>query len=310
MRAFLGPFVGLLAVAGFACGSDIADPVGPATLVTTRLTGNTELTAVGQTSQLTLEGLFNDGFTRDLSADAIWSSNATAVATVTRGLVTVLKFGYAGITANYQGRNYFATITATPAGTFVFDGRVREPGNGDGRGGGLNGVRVVEQISFTDARTAAGSFQFVAIPAARFRIDEDRYEPIILEVSPAPGTTPRRVFVDIPLQRTVRLDVGLSASLDIAPNDVSYNVEGDLCNPCKLIRVFSSGPGTSIVRLTWTGPPGALKLWANNQRHSTTGTSLTVAVPTGGGQSLVYVGWTLPAGTGAPQYMTFALSVD
>ena len=308
MRVFLASFVGLLAVAGFACGSDNGSVTGPSptpTLTSIGLTGNIEPTAVGQTSQLTLQGVYTDGSTRDHSADATWSSNTPTVATVTRGLVTVQKFGTAGITAAYQGRSHFTVVTATPAGTFVFDGRVREPGAGN-----LSGIRVVEQISFTDTRTNGVGFQFVAIPAARFKIDADGFEPVVYESSPAPGTTPRSVFVDIPLQRTVRLDAGHSASLTIAPNDVSYNVEGDLCNPCKLIRVFSGGPTTLTLRLTWTGPAGALKLWANNQRNSTTGTSLTVAAPTGGGQSIVYVGWTQPAGTGAGPYVTFTLSVD
>ncbi len=285
MRLFLASLVGLLAAAGFACGSDsengsVTGPQPVPVLSTTTLTGNTDLTAVGQTSQLTLGGAYSDSSTRDLSADSTWSSSNPAVATVTRGLVTVLKFGTAGITANYQGRSHSTTITATPAGTFIFTGRVREPGSGD-----MAGVRVVEQISFTDAQTNnAGSFEFVGLPAARFAIDRDGYEPIRHEVSPSPGTTPRRVFVDVPLQRMVRLDAGQSvSSLSIAPNDVSYSVEGDLCNPCKLIRVFS-GPTTLTHRLTWTGPAGALKLWANNQRHSSTGTSLTVAAPTGGGR--------------------------
>jgi hypothetical protein len=312
MRVFIGHLAGLLAVACLACGSDVKcrTPTCPTppllTVSATRVTGNTELTAIGQTSQLTLEEVYSDGSTRDRSAEAVWSSTNATVATVARGAVTAVKFGSATIAANYLGRNYIATITATPAGTFVFDGRVREPGSGN-----LSGVRVVEQISFTDTRTGGfGSFQFAAIPAARFKIDLDGYEPVVREVTPAPGTIPRLVFLDVPLQRTVRLDAGLSSSLTIAPNDVSYSVEGDLCNPCKLIRVHSGGPGTLTLRLTWAGPAGALKLWANNQRNSTTGTSLTVAAPTGGGQSIVYVGWTLPADTGASQYVTFNLSVD
>ena len=307
MRVFLASLVGLLAVAGFACGSDNGSVTGPSptpTQTAIRLTGNIDPTAVGQTSQLTLAGVYSDGSTRDHSADAIWSSNTPTVATVTRGLVTVQKFGTAGITAAYQGRSHFTLVTATPAGTFVFDGRVREPGSGD-----LSGVRVVEQISVTDTLTGGAGFQFVAIPAARFKIDQNGYEPVVREITPAPGTTPRRFFVDIPLQRTVRLDTGHSTSQSIAPNDVSYSVEGDLCNPCKLIRVFSNGPTTLTLRLNWTGPAGALKLWANNQRNSTTGTSLTVSAPSGG-QSIVYVGWTQPAGAGSSQYVNFTLSAD
>jgi hypothetical protein len=64
------------------------------------------------------------------------------------------------------------------------------------------------------------------------------------------------------------------------------------------------------LRLTWTGTAGVLKLWANDTRNSTTGSNITVNVPTNGGQSLVYVGWTLSPGQGANEYVSFNLSVD
>jgi hypothetical protein len=311
MRRFMGPLVGLLLFAGLACGSDtgtvtVTGPTPIAALSSTRVSGLTELTAVGQTSQLTLTAVYVDGTTRDVTADATWTSAAAAIATVSRGVLTAVAFGSTFISAAYGGKTFSSRVTATPAGTFVAEGRVREPG-----GGGIANARVLEQISFTDTRTDnGGSFRFLALPSARFRVELDGYERFEQEIS-MPATPPRWVFVDAPVQRTMRMNAGQSTgTLTIAPNDVSYSVEGDFCNPCKLIRVISGGPATLTLRLAWIGPPGALKLWANNVRNSSTGNNITVNAPTGGGQSLIYVGWTQPAGQSGSQYINFTLSVD
>jgi len=310
MRRFLGSLAALLTLMGvIGCGSDKANVTGPTPLALSSLqvVGNIDLTAIGQSSQLTVNALYVDGSAKDVTADTTWASNATSVVTVSRGLITAVALGTATVTAQYGGKSVGSTITVAPAGTFILDGRVREPG-----GGSLANVRVVEQISLTDTKTnSAGSFRLFPLSSARIRIDHPDFETFEREIA-KPGALTRAVFLDVPLQRVVRIDAGLSRSnLVIAPNDVSYTVAGDLCNPCKLIRVISGGPTTLTLRLAWTGaPPGALKLWASGARNSTTGSSIVVNVPTNGGQSLVYVGWTLPEGQGASQYAFFSFSVD
>ena len=302
-------FVGLLSA---GCGSDSSSVTGPtpapATLTSLQLTGNTELTAVGQTSQLTLNGVYSDGSTRDLTAQSSWTSSTNTVATVTAGgLVTSVGLGFTNIAGRNGTRTVSVPVTVTPAGTFIIEGRVREPGSS-----GLPNVRVVEQIaSIATQSDSGGSFRFGGLQsAARLVIDLPNYEFFRYEVE-KPTTPPRWVFVDAPLQRVVRINAGQTTGvLIIAPNDVSYGVGADLCNPCKLIRVISGGPGTLTLRLTWTGAPGGLHLWANDARYNSTSSSITADVPTGGGQSLIYVGWMRPAGDGAPQYTNFTLSVD
>ena len=307
---FLAPLA-LVAMLSGGCGSDRGSSVtGPtpapaATLTSMQLTGNTELTAVGQTSQLTLNGMYSDGSTRNITAEAAWTSGAPAVATVAGGLVTSVGLGYVGITARVGSRSASIAVTVTPAGTFIIEGRVREPGSS-----GLPNVRVVEQIaSIATQSDGSGIFRFGGLSsAARIVIDLPNYEFFRYEVQ-KPNAPPARVFIDAPLQRVVRINAGQStAVLTIAPNDVSYDVGADHCNPCKLIRVISSDPGTLMLRLTWTGSPGALHLWANDARYDSASSSITANVPTGGGQSLVYVGW-LQAGS-APQYINFTLSVE
>ena len=279
MRESRGPLAALIAVlvlSSVACGSDdsVTGPV--ATLTSLQLTGNATLTAIGQTSQLTLNGNYSDGTTKNVTSEATWSSNRTSVATVSAGVVTAVSFGTATISANLRTRSASTAITAVPTGAFVLSGRVREPG-----GGSLTNVRVVEQISNTSKQTdGSGSFQFV-VPAARLRIDLANYEPFEQEVT-APATGPPTVSVDAAMQRVIRIAAGQSTgSQYVAPNDVAYPVGADLCNPCKLVRVFSGGPTTLTVRLNWQAAAGALKLWANGTRNSTTGSSITINVPVG-----------------------------
>ena len=309
MRRFPGSLAALLALVGvIGCGSDSGSVTGPTPTValsSLQVVGNIDLTAIGQASQLTANGRYVDGSTKDVTADTAWASNATSVVTVSSGLITAVALGVATITARYGGRNTSSTVIVAPAGTFVLEGRAREPG-----GGSLSNVRVVEQTSFTDTRTdGSGNFRFFAPPSAHLRIELPDYE-VFDRDAPQPATS-RYMFLDAPMQRMVRINAGLSRSdLSIAPNDVSYTVGADLCNPCKLIRVISGGPTTLTLRLAWTGAAGALKLWANGNRNSTTGSNITVNVPTSGGQSLVYVGWTLPAGQGASQYVFLSFSVD
>jgi hypothetical protein len=312
MRVFLGPLAGILTASAIACGSDGgADgngtvPPTPAVLSSIQISGNTELTAVGQTTQLSLTAGYTNGTNRDVTTEASWITQTPVVATVARGVVTAVGLGTATINATFGGFSAFAGVNVAPAGTFIVDGRAREPG-----GGNLANVRVVEQVSFTDTRTTfTGAFQFTARELARIRIELPDYEVFEREVRPDP---PRRsVFLDAPLQRTIRINSGLSrGDLYVAPNDVSYTIGGDLCDPCKLIRV-SSASGALTLRLSWTvAPSGALKMWVNGTRNSTTGSSITVSAPTNGGQSLVYVGW-LPAvqPNSQSQYAFFSLSVD
>lgn len=314
MRTFLYSVVPLGLVASLACGSDavVSNPVAPtsppvAVATTLRLTGNTALGAIGQTSQLTLTANYTDGTTRDVTGDAAWSSNRPAVATVANGVVTIVGFGAATITAAYQGRGAQVEVSALVSGTFIFKGRVRQPGAGS-----VAGARVFEQIS--NAETIAdnsGDFQFVGLPAIRLRIDLAGYETFQNAVTPA-ANGQRTVFVDAPLQKTVRISAGQSTGrISIAPNDVSYRVGDDLCNPCKLIRVTAGGAASLVVRLTSEGAAaGALNLWADGERYSSSGSTIAATVPAAAGDTVIYVGRTQPEGQGAAQYAYFTVSVD
>jgi hypothetical protein len=94
-------------------------------------------------NQLTATARFSDGTTTDVTTDAQWGSSNPSVITVTSsGVVTVVGFGVTGISARYSTQADGVEVRATPPGTFIVFGRVREPG-----AGGIPGVRVVERQS-------------------------------------------------------------------------------------------------------------------------------------------------------------------
>jgi len=52
-----------------------------------RIAGNTALTAVGETSQLTTIASFADGTEKDVTAETMWTSSDQNVATISAGLL-------------------------------------------------------------------------------------------------------------------------------------------------------------------------------------------------------------------------------
>lgn len=153
------PLKRLLFIAGAAavfacCGGDgnrspvvptVINPVAPTpagdAVASLQVTGNTHLTSVGETSQLTATAGFVSGASRDVTSETIWHSFNPEVATISaRGLLTAVTLGRALINASFQTRasnNTLLTkainreVVVLPAGTFIVRGRVNEPGNLD-----------------------------------------------------------------------------------------------------------------------------------------------------------------------------------
>jgi uncharacterized protein YjdB len=72
--------------------------------------------ASGQTQQLSAQGVYSDGTTRDITAQATWTSNTTGVASVSAaGLVTGVATGTSTITATLGSVSRTATATVTAA---------------------------------------------------------------------------------------------------------------------------------------------------------------------------------------------------
>src|SRR5204863_7704123 len=93
-----------------------------------------------------------DGAAKDVTGLVLWtSSDPSSLSVSPSGVVTVLRFGSSYIHAAYNGKFAALNIQATPPGTFVAAGRVREPGSS-----GIQGVVVREEVSGVSALSASG----------------------------------------------------------------------------------------------------------------------------------------------------------
>jgi len=234
-------------------------PVPVPTVTGVTISGNLSFTRVGETSQLTATARLSDGTTKDVSSDPStrWISNDTAIFNVsTSGLVTIVEFGSASITALFQNRGTGQTVTATPPGTFVVSGWVREPGQS-----GVPGVRVIDTGSGRARQTTdSGTYSVAQLPAnqAHLRFEKDGFEPVEYDAKPADS--------EVAIQHIIRLNAGDSVTpLQMAPHDLSYTIGSDRCYPCRLIRVMVPAAGTLHVKATWNTNAVAFNLWTGGQ---------------------------------------------
>jgi Bacterial Ig-like domain (group 2) len=115
MKPFL--LIASLTAAVMAC-KNVSSPTAPS-LSTVAITGNSSLTSIGQTSQLTAVATLSDGTSQqNVTTTATWQSSSPAVATVSNaGLVTAVAAGTTTITATYQAKSgtFNVTVTIAPA---------------------------------------------------------------------------------------------------------------------------------------------------------------------------------------------------
>ena len=91
------------------------------TLASISVTPASPSLAINATLQLTATGNFSDGSTQNLTGSAAWSSNASGVASVsnlsgTKGLVTALSLGSAGVSAAVGSTSGSSTVTVSATG--------------------------------------------------------------------------------------------------------------------------------------------------------------------------------------------------
>jgi hypothetical protein len=293
------PAVVLLAAlcAGVGCNhsDSIKPPTGPTTtpppppaqVIAVIVTGNVSLGAIGDTSQMTARATMSDGSAKDVTSTAQWTSEDATVLTVTPGgLVTVVRYGRAFIRAAYAPKSGGVTVSATPSGTSIVWGRVREPGNS-----GVGGVRVVEPVSgMSTTSDGQGSFSMGALTALRLTLERDGFESTAF-------TATAGDFADISVQRVMRVAPGGAVTTTLAPHDMDYTpAAGNRCFPCRMIRVAVPQTGVFQARLTWTEPKATLSLWINGQLFGGTegSTELLADVSVVAGELLIYAGMATP----------------
>lgn len=275
-------------------------PASPAAVTALTLRGSAALTAIGETAALTASANLSDGTSKDVTTTVQWvSSDASSISVSPGGLRTVLRFGQSYIRAMYQGKTSALSVQATPPGTFVFWGRVREPGNS-----GLAGVRVREESSGVSiVSNKDGEFSFGGLTGARLAFEKAGYEPAALDAKPG-------VNSDVAMQRVIRIAAGTSVEVALAPHDVSYDLpDGLRCNPCKKIRVVNAQAGRLQLHATWKEGRAAINLWVNGRVFEGMGPAgphevlaeVSIDAP---GDLLVYVGLKNAADFYAPFTLT------
>ena len=304
-RLMVAVSLGCLAI---SCGSSSRSPTTPTPaavevqLTSLQITGNTSLTAVGETSQLSATARFSDQSQKDVSLETIWTSADPSVVTVSSsGLLTVLRFGAAVISARYQTRSATVSVRPSPPGTFVIAGWAREPGEG-----GVAGVTVTDVRSLGSTQTnSGGNYSLAGLPApeTRLRFEKSGYEPAELNATQmnAVGS----------LQRIIRVSPGDTVSPPrLAPNDLAYVVGGDRCFPCRLVRIVTATAGTCRLHVTWGEPRVTFSLWANGSVATGSNSDLVADVPVRIGETIVYIGIKLPAITNTVFHVPFTIEAS
>jgi hypothetical protein len=248
-------------------------------VVSLRVSGTTSLTAIGETSQLSVTATYTNGNTMNVSTQVRWISNSAAVATMSPdGLLTAAGFGSTTITAYLPdtGTSRSVSVTVLAPGTFVVSGRVREPGAGS-----LSGVRISDPVSGLSTLSGGdGDYQLVSVRSLRIVFEKAGYESRTIDAS---GSD------DVPMQPIARVGMGGSVTTTIAPNDLSYQVTpGAVCEPCRLVRIATT-PGARLeVRATWPTPQARVMLWVEGRLFDRVGNVLEiVAEGTGTSQEMI-----------------------
>jgi len=78
------------------------------------VTGQMTIGKLSPPVQLTATGTYADSTTKDITAEATWSSSNPTVATVSGGLVTPVAVGATTITAALDGKNGILNLTVAP----------------------------------------------------------------------------------------------------------------------------------------------------------------------------------------------------
>jgi hypothetical protein len=262
-------------------------PVVSPALTGLSIEGSLTLASVGETTQLRAMARYADGTSVDVSSQAKWFTGMPSAFSVSQGLVEALKLGSATISAQVPPKYVGVRVIATPPGTVTVGGQVREPGQGGGVGLRPNNVRVLEPRSGAWMMTDEdGLFTLGGLTSVRVRFERDDLETVEKDLH-------SNVFDDVPMQRIVRINAGDTVTpVPLAPFDMAYTMDsGELCFPCRLIRVDLPTSGTLHFGLKWTTATASLALWVNNVRHTRSGSDLGVNadVPLSAGQRLVYV---------------------
>jgi hypothetical protein len=115
--------LGVLVVAACDSPTKPSTPYAPYPVSLT-IAGTLSLTQPGDTGKLTATLTFSDQTSRDVTAEALWSSPLGVVA-ITAGSVTAVRYGQDNVVARYQIVSATVPARVAPPGAFLIDGVVK-----------------------------------------------------------------------------------------------------------------------------------------------------------------------------------------
>jgi hypothetical protein len=165
-----------------ACSKDhnpLAPPPAPGPVpVSITIGGTTSLQTPGQTGHLTATVTFSDQTSRDVTAEAMWWSSRTDVATVTsHGAIVAEHYGIANITATYQGLRAEISLRVAPPGACLLRGTVRSEAGLPLADALVEFSSRCGTVSATTDRT--GGFWLPADGEVQVRVELDGYQPLV-----------------------------------------------------------------------------------------------------------------------------------
>jgi hypothetical protein len=177
------------------------------------------------------------------------------------------------------------------------------------RSGVIAGAQVRNLQSGQQDDTQDGIFMMGNLTDLRMSAGKNGFEPVEFSATTdVEWFGPEPLNVGVPMQEIMRVEVGSAQTTDVlSRDDVEYRVAGEtVCQPCRLVRVFSQTSGTTRIHITWTDVPSTLNLWVNGQMFPPTATREIVAeVPiTRDNELIVYLGKSRGA-AGNPVTFTF-----
>lgn len=163
------------------CGKSptAADPVGarPTSLA---IQGTATLEHPGDTARLTAVATLADGTTRDVTADASWTTGLGAVSMTGPGSLAAVKYGSDSVTVKYYALRSTIPIRVVPTGAFLVSGSVRSAG-----GVPLSEVAVESSSGCGTANTTTdtlGRYTLPALGAATLKVELGGFEPFLQQL--------------------------------------------------------------------------------------------------------------------------------
>jgi len=221
-----------------ACGSDkefvqtpYTGPTDPtktttASVLSVTFQGPAPTIGPGETAQMRAVAQLSDGSTRDVTAEATWTSSQVQIATVSGGLLTGQALGRVQIRVAFQSRSVAITLVIKPAGTFVLSGSVTEAGPVPI---GSATVSVVSGLPYQVTASSTGFYELFGVSGmVTLRVSKEGYidatQTVIVAQDQRFDVQLKPISAPVAVAGSYRMTMTIAASCDAVPDDQKMRV--------------------------------------------------------------------------------------